>query len=164
MELIRGEILEMSPIGWSHALATGLVAEVLARVFSTSHFINEEKPLALSGSSPGTEPQPDVAVVPGSRRNYASHPGTAALIVEVADTTLAYDTTTKAELYATAGILDYWVLDLEGKRLLIFRDPVQLPAGLEASAYRKHISLGPTDTIAPLEAPNCDVTVSDLLP
>jgi Uma2 family endonuclease len=164
VELIRGEILDMSPIGWPHALASGLVVELLSRVFTSGHWLNEQKPFAIPGSSPGSEPQPDVAVIPGSRREFTNHPTVAALIVEVADTTLYYDTTTKAELYATAGIQDYWVLDLEGKRLLVFRDPVELPAGLGATAYRRHKVLEPTETISPLAAPNSSIKVSDLLP
>src|SRR5579872_2344703 len=116
------------------------------------------------GQTPGSEPQPDLAVIPGLRRHYTSHPTVAALIVEVADSTLYYVTTTKAELYATAGVQDYWVLDLEGKQLLVFREPVELPSGLGATAYRVHKVLGPTQTIAPLAAPNNSILVSDLLP
>ena len=58
------------------------------------------------------------------------------LIVEVADTTLAYDLTTKAELYATAGIADYWVLDVENRQLHVFRDPQ--PTAALAYPYRSH--------------------------
>ena len=67
----------------------------------------------------------------GSIRDYvAEHPATALLAVEVAVTSLDYDTTTKAKLYATAGIPEYWVLDLEGKRLIVFRGPAPLTANL----------------------------------
>jgi Uma2 family endonuclease len=164
VELIHGEIIAMSPIGWPHALATGLVVDVLSRIFAGGHWINEQKPFSVPNSIPGSEPQPDVVIVPGTRRNYKDHPTVAALIVEVSDTTLFYDTTTKAELYATAGVPEYWVLDLDGKRLLVFRDPVQLPKGLGASAYQTHFSLGSTETIAPLAVPNSNITVSELLP
>ena len=84
-------------------------------------------------------------------------------MIEVADTTLNTDTTDKAEQYATAGIADYWVLDLNGRRLLVFRDPAPLPAGLGATAYRKQQVLGPTDTVKPLAAPNSSIRVADLL-
>jgi Uma2 family endonuclease len=103
-------------------------------------------------------------VIPGSIKDYTNHPTVAVLIVEVADTTLFYDTTTKAELYATAGVEDYWVLDLDGKKLEVFRDPVDLPAGLGASAYRTHFVLSATDTISPLAVPNSSVRVSEMLP
>jgi hypothetical protein len=86
------------------------------------------------------------------------------MVVEVADSSLFLDTTTKAELYATAGIPEYWVIDLEGKQLLVFRDPVALPTGLGATAYRTHDTLGPTEIIAPLVAPVVNVRFCDLLP
>jgi Uma2 family endonuclease len=160
VELIRGEILEMSPINWSQAVGTNNVSEVLRQIFAGQAWINTQNPLAMTDS----HPQPDVAVISGRIRDYNDHPQSALQVVEVADTTLYFDTTTKAELYATAGVLDYWVLDLDGKRLLVFRDPIQLPTGLGASAYRTHFSLGPTETVSPLAAPNSTVTVSDLLP
>jgi Uma2 family endonuclease len=103
-------------------------------------------------------------VVAGRFEDYTDHPTTALLIVEVADTTLFDDTTTKAEVYAEAGIQDYWVLDLNGKRLLVFRDPVPLPAGLGATAYRTQLAFGPADRVSPLAAPAGSVLVSDLLP
>jgi Uma2 family endonuclease len=85
-------------------------------------------------------------------------------VVEVADSTLDQDTTTKAELYATAGIPDYWVLDVDGRRLLVFRDPAPLPTGLGATAYQTHLMLNPTDTVSPLATPTAVIRVADLLP
>ena len=164
VELIFGEIVEMGPIGWPHALAVGLVADALRAAFAIGYWLNIQQPFAVPGSQPGSEPQPDVAVIPGSPRDCADHPTTAALIVEVADTTLSNDTTTKAELYATAGIADYWVLDVTGRELHVFRDPQPLPAGLGATAYRTHLTLAPTDRVAPLAASAASVLVSDLLP
>jgi Uma2 family endonuclease len=111
-----------------------------------------------------TDPVPDVAVVAGVLVGNPDHPTTAALVVEVSDTTLDTDTTEKAELYATAGIADYWILDLNSRQLFVFRDPVPLPAGLGATAYRTRLTLGPTDSISPLAAPNSAVRVSNLLP
>ncbi|QJW94284.1 Uma2 family endonuclease [Frigoriglobus tundricola] len=164
VELIFGEIVEMSPINWPHALGVRLVADALAIAFATGHWFNIQQPFAVPGGKPGSEPQPDVAVIPGSPRDYADHPTAAALIVEVADATLSNDTTTKAELYATAGIADYWVLDVAGRELHIFRDPQPLPTGLGATAYRTHLTLAPTDRVAPLAAPAASVLVGDLLP
>jgi Uma2 family endonuclease len=107
-----------------------------------------------------------VAVIPGAKRNYTDHPTVAALLVEIADTTLSKDITTKAELYATAGIADYWVLDVENRQLHIFRDPqpLPLPTELAATAYQTHLTLGSNDTVSPLAAPNAVIRVADLLP
>jgi hypothetical protein len=90
------------------------------------------------------------------------HPTNSLLIVEVADTTLDSDTTVKAEMYATAGIADYWVLDIDGKQLLVFRNPAPIPDG--GATYRDKMTLGPNDTVAPLAAPNSPIRVADLLP
>jgi Uma2 family endonuclease len=164
VELIFGEVIEMSPINWAHHIGVGLVADALARLFATGHFIDVQQPFPVPGATPGSEPQPDVAVIPGARRDYTDHPTVAALLVEVADSTLSTDATTKAELYATAGIAEYWVLDVENRQLHVFRDPQPLPAGLSATAYRTHFTLDPADSVAPLAAPNASVRVGDLLP
>ncbi len=160
VELIRGEILEMSPINWPHQLGKIKLARALSSAFAGIGWVNEQGPLAAGDS----EPQPDVAVIPGHPEDYAEHPRTALLVAEVADTTLADDTTTKAELYATAGIADYWVLDLNGRQLHVFRDPQPLPHALDATAYRAHDVLQPTDSVSPLAAPTASILVADLLP
>jgi Uma2 family endonuclease len=164
VELIRGEVVEMSPIGWLHRIGTGLVTDALERAFPGAFFVDVQQPFSAPGIAPGSEPQPDVAVFPGRRRDYTDHPAGAVLIVEVADTTLAADTTTKAELYATAGVADYWVLDVASRQLHVFRDPAPLPTALEAVAYRTHNVLRPNDSVSPLAAPNATVRVADLLP
>ena len=166
VELIYGEIVEMSPINRPHANGVGLVADALALVFAAGHHISTQQPFWVPGVELGCEPQPDVSVIPGARRDYTDHPTAAALLVEVADTTFFYDTTTKAELYATAGVADYWVLDLSNRQLPVFRDPapLPLPTDLAATAYKTHLTFNPTDTVSPLAAPTATVRVADLLP
>ena len=159
-ELIYGEVIEMSPTGWPHTVGKNKTAEVLRRAFAGTGWVNEQGPMPVEES----DPEPDVAVYPGRMEDYTDHPSDPLLLVEVADSTLARDTTLKAELYATAGVPDYWVLDLENRRLLVFRDPVPLPAGLAATAYRTHLVFGPTDAVAPLAVPTATVIVGELLP
>jgi Uma2 family endonuclease len=163
VELVFGEVVEMSPIGWVHRIGTGLVTDALERAFPGAFFVDVQQPFPVSGGKAGSEPQPDVAVYPGRRQDYTDHPASAVLIVEVADTTLAYDLTTKAELYATAGIADYWVLDVENRRLHVFRDP-QHNATPEATSYHTHTFLSPNDRVSPLTAPGASILVSELLP
>jgi Uma2 family endonuclease len=164
VELIRGEIVEMSPINRPHANAVGLVDDAVRLVFAIGFHVQVQQPFWVPGAKPGSDPQPDVAVIPGARLDYPDHPTVAALLVEVAEATLSYDTTTKAELYAEAGVTDYWVVDLVNRQLLVFRDPAPLPAGLGAVAYRTRLALGPADAVAPLAAPAAAVRVADLLP
>lgn len=160
VELIFGEVVEMSPINWPHVVGCRKTAELLERAFAGAAWINRAEPINLTHS----DPQPDIAVISGRFEDYSDHPTTALLIVEVADATLSNDLTAKAELYASANVADYWVLDLDDRQLHVFRDPQPLPAGLGGAAYRTHDTLGPTDHVSPLGAPAASVLVGDLLP
>ncbi|QJW97879.1 hypothetical protein FTUN_5459 [Frigoriglobus tundricola] len=151
----------MSPINWPHVVGCRKTAVLLEQVFAgVARVSRNEQPLALEES----DPQPDVMAVAGRFEEDADHPTTALLVVEVADSTLPRDTTAKAELYATAGIADYWVLDIENRQLHVFRDPQLLPENRAATAYRTNLTPGPTDRVSPLAAPTATVLVSDLLP
>ena len=158
VEFINGEIFEMSPKGWPHVVGCRKTAEILEKAFAGIGWVARQEPLGTVDS----EPEPDVSVLPGRFEEYTDHPTTALLIVEIADTSLDHDTTIKAKLYATAGIADYWVLDVINARLLVFRNPMPIAAG--GIAYRTHQSLISTDTIFPLGSPDYSVRVADLLP
>jgi Uma2 family endonuclease len=159
-QLIRGEIIDMGREGPQHYTMMVLIVELLKTVFGPGHYVRPGGSISLTDS----RPQPDAAVVPGSARDYLNaHPATALLAVEVAETSLAYDLSTKAELYATAGIPEYWVVDLEGRQLHVFRDPAPLAEGLEATTYGTHLTLASGEMVTPLHAAK-SVSVSDLLP
>ncbi len=160
VELVFGEVVEMSPINWPHVVGCRKTAEALEAAFAGTAWVGRGDPLDLTHS----DPQPDVSVVAGRFEDYVDHPTTALLLVEVADATLTYVLTTKAELYATAGIADYWVLDVVNRELHVFRDPQRLSGNLGATAYRTHDTFGLADRVSPLAAPNASVLVSDLLP
>ena len=159
VQLIFGEVVEMPKQNWPHVAGCRKTADRLRTVFAGAGWINEQSPFPFGDSAP----EPDVWVVPGRFEDYTDHPTTALLLVEVSDTTLAYDLTTKAELYATAGVADYWVLDLEQRQLVVFHDPQPLPKGLGATAYRTRLTFSPTDRVSPLAAPHASVLVSELL-
>ena len=145
-----------------HNLSVGLIDDWLRTVFAAGYHVRNQMAFDVGTRS---DPGPDLAVVAGNRRDLATREATAAvLVVEVADSSLDLDTTTKAELYATAGVPDYWVIDLDHRRLLVFRDPEPLPAGLGATAYRTRLSLGSNDVVSPLANPAAVVWVRDLLP
>ena len=160
--LLDGELYVMTFPNPPHNTALGLTDDYLRKAFPTGHHVRNQMALDVNTRN---DPGPDLAVVPGSIRDYANRQATTAvLVVEVADSSLFLDTTVKAELYATAGVPEYWVIDLENRKLLVFRDPVQLPKDLGATAYRTRRSFGPDDTVAPLTAPDAGVKVSDLIP
>ncbi len=159
--LVDGEILEMPAPNPDHNSASELTRAALAVAFGSSFWVRHEMALDLSLD---TDPVPDLAVVPGTPRTVRNQPGTALLVVEVSDSTLAYDRGEKSNLYAEGGIADYWVLDLNGRQLLVFRDLQPDPAAARGFAYRTRLILGPTDGVSPLAAPQASITVADLLP
>jgi Uma2 family endonuclease len=160
--LIDGVIYAMPNPKPPHSGVLSMVNTWARGVFAAGHSVRVQMPLEIGGD---TEPNPDLAVVVGSDRDFVVvNPTTAVLIVEVSDSTLFTDVTTKAEKYATAGVQDYWVIDLEHRELVVFRDPVPLPAGLGATAYRQRNTFGPDAVISPLAAPHAAVKVADLLP
>lgn len=160
VELLEGDIVTAIPQQSPHAACTGLGDEALRRAFGPSHWIRIQLPLVID---PDSEPEPDLAVVPGSPRDYThNHPHTAVLIVEVADSTIAKDRTYKMRIYARAGIREYWIVNLADRCVEVYRDPVISTD--QSSSYRSSQKLNPSDNLTPLAAPSSTVIVADLLP
>ena len=161
-ELIGGEVLVMTPQKSPHATAVSLTLEALRVAFGSGHHVRAQLPLALD---PDSEPEPDVAVVPGSPRDYRhAHPTTALLVVEVSDSTLALDRDRKGSLYARAGIVEYWIVNLVDGVLEVYRDPESVREARYGFAYRTVQRLGGPDHLTPLAAPAAHIRVGDLLP
>ena len=160
--LIDGEILEMPGPNPPHATITSKVDYALRPHFSQGYVIRNQLPLVLGQS---TDPEPDIAVVTGKVMDYFSaHPQRAELVIEVADSTISFDTTHKANLYAAAKISDYWVVDLVQNRVIVFRDP-QLDASQSFGArFGSITSLKPPASISPLCKPTLAIQVAELLP
>jgi Uma2 family endonuclease len=152
--LIDGVILEEGPMSPPHATTLELVEEVLRAAFGPGWRVRGQSPLVLGQH---LDPEPDCAVIAGAARGSSGHPTTADLVVEVADSSLAFDTNQKRLLYAKAGIRDYWVVDVNGRRLLVYRDPI-------GGDYATQQALGPADAVSPLAAPAAMIQVADLLP
>jgi len=158
--LLGGEIWEQGMANAPHDTHLYIATKVLERLFSADFVVRPQLGMAFDD---GTQAIPDILVVKGGFRDFrVHHPTTADLILEVSDRTLFFDTTTKAELYATAGVPDYWVLDVNARRLLVFRDPQ--PVAGNGFSYRSSHTFADTDTVAPLAAPTQTVRVADLLP
>src|SRR5688572_16552517 len=110
VELLGGQMVVAEPKGSRHAAAVGLTADALRAAFGTGWVIRVQAPVALDDES---EPEPDVVVVAGHHRAYLDgHPARPALVVEVAESSLAFDRHYKAGLYARAGIADYWIVNV----------------------------------------------------
>jgi len=155
VELIDGVIYEMTAQKSLHVAGVEAVSEALRAVFTEGYRIRCQYPLALGYDS---EPEPDVAVVQGHWSDYVdSHPTTAILIVEVADSSLYHDRKRKARLYARVGILEYWILNLVKRRLEVFRDS-------KDGSYTTRFVLRDGDSVSPICRPEASISVANLLP
>lgn len=162
LELIEGEIVEMSPISMRHNTYVDNANEAIRRIFRRGHHVRVQSTFLLANQ---TEIQPDIAVLVGNERDYAArHPDHAALIIEIAETSQVYDLGAKMQLYAWSGIEDYWVIDTSRLRLYVHRQSIADPAAQYGFRYDSIIELGRADTVAPIARPNSVISVADLLP
>lgn len=154
VELVGGIVYDMAPQKSYHSTAFRLTEETLRKVFPDME-VRGQLPLALGEDS---EPEPDVAVVSGSLRDYThAHPATALLVVEIADQSLLHDQRNKLPVYALHGIPELWILNLRNRTLEVYRDP-------SGERYRSHLILREGDTVSTLARPEAVVPVADLLP
>ena len=162
LELIGGQLLIAEPQGTRHYTGIVKTAKVLEAAFGAGWYVRIQGPIGLDDES---EPEPDVAVVPGRPDDHGrAHPARPALTVEVAESSLAFDRRHKGSLYARAGLDDYWVLNLVDRVLEVYREPAPDPAAPFGWSYaRRHVLDGPA-RIAPLALPGVAVTVNQLLP
>ena len=162
LELIDGLLLVREPHDAPHATGIRLVASALRTVFGAGWIVDSQLPIALDDDS---EPEPDVAVVPGTPSDYrGAHPSRPALVVEVAASRLAFDRGDKASLYARAGVADYWVVNVVDRVLEVYRDPTADGSAAHGFRYRSVERLTPPATVTPLAAPTAAIPVADLLP
>jgi Uma2 family endonuclease len=162
IELIEGEIIPKMTQNEPHSVSICLAQNKLISVFSIGLLIRVQLPLRLGERS---RPEPDLAVVSGSPRDYLSaHPSTAVLVIEVSDTTLIQDRETKAALYAQHGIAEYWIVNLIDRVVEIHRDPAPMEGALLGHGYREVQKLSPGRAFSPLAAPEVTIAVDELLP
>ena len=161
MVLIRGEIFEMPNPNPPHDMATTLALYLLQSIFGAGFTVRAQMGLVLGLT---TDPMPDIAVIVGSPRDYISHPTMAVLVVEVAKSSLDFDLGLKASLYASAGMADYWVVDVNGRQVIVHRDPVADSAQPFGAGYARVSANDAGQSISPLAVPLAAVAVGDLLP
>jgi Uma2 family endonuclease len=162
LELLDGLLVVGEPQDSSHAAIVMHVGHVLASAFGAGWHPRLQAPLALDDES---EPEPDVAVVTGAPRDYlGAHPSSAALVVEVAVSSLRLDRRLKAGLYARAGQAEYWIVNLVEGALEVHRSPQPVADAAYGWAYRSVDILRPPATVTPLAAPGARIPVADLLP
>ncbi|MEO1207953.1 MAG: Uma2 family endonuclease [Cyanobacteria bacterium J06638_20] len=149
VELLRGNLVVMAPEREPHACYSSTGAEYLRQCLGDRAAVRETKPITLPNDS---EPIPDIAIVRSPLRRYLDHhpyPMDIFWLIEYANTTLVKDLGEKKDTYADAGILEYWVVDLQNRRLRVFRD-------LQTGIYQAERSLT-QDLVSPLAFP--DITL-----
>jgi Uma2 family endonuclease len=162
LELIGGQLLVAEPQHPYHAAGINQLEYALRAILPPGWIVRTQLPVSLDDLS---EPEPDLAVVPGHPGDYRdSHPARPALVVEVAESSLAFDRLDKASLYARAGIEDYWILNLVDRVLEVYRDPAPDSTAIYGWRYRSVTALAPPAVVVPLAFPNDRVGVADLLP
>ena len=162
IELLGGEMIVKEPQQRPHVTSIQLVARALRGAFGRGWEVQIQAPVALDDES---EPEPDVSVVPGDPRDYGTaHPTCPVLVVEVSLSRLGFDREHKGSLYARARVADYWIVNLPGGRLEIYREPVPDDAAPFGWCYGHHATLGPDEHVSPLALPGVEIAVADLLP
>lgn len=130
LELIEGEIIEMSPIGRLHARCVKYLSNFLIQLLGGKAIIGVQDPIILDDLS---EPQPDLSILKFQADFYKqSHPKAAdiLLIIEVSDSTVEYDRTLKFPKYASAGIPEAWLINLEAERIEVHSNPKEKTYGM----------------------------------
>ncbi|WP_233258222.1 Uma2 family endonuclease [[Phormidium] sp. ETS-05] len=153
LELIQGEIIEMSPIGSRHAAWVDRLNQLFNRRLPESTIVRVQNPISLGDNQ--SEPQPDITILaPRSDFYLNAHPQPQdiLLLVEVADTSADYDREVKIPLYAAAGITEVWLLDLGAEIWEVYRQPT-------AAGYQEMQQLPPGSSIAPLSFPEIMLTI-----
>lgn len=157
VELIEGEIVEMAPIGSRHAAIAARIRKFFTIRLDDRAVLWSQEPVLLKAL--GSEPQPDVLILAPRADFYASalpEPQDVLLLIEVADSALAYDRRTKIPLYARAALTDVWLVDVDAGRISLYRTPGH-------RSYRDVLVPAPGESFTPLAFPDITVTLADLL-
>lgn len=153
VELIDGEVIDMVPIGADHGATVNRLAKALILACGDRAIVAVQNPVRLD---PGSEPQPDFAVLRSRADGYrTAHPTPpdVFLLIEVADSTLRYDRTVKLPLYAQAGIAEYWIVNLQDRVVEAHRSPA-------GDGYAEKKTHGPGDTVALAVMPEIVVSLA----
>ncbi|WP_017315860.1 Uma2 family endonuclease [Mastigocladopsis repens] len=155
LELLKGEIVEMSPEGEPHAYSSDEAGEYLASLLAERAKVRHAKPITLPNDS---EPEPDIAIVQRLGREYREHhpyPENIFWLIEYANSSLEKDLETKSKIYAEVGIPEYWVVNLKKLHLVVFREPLD-------GEYAAKLTLT-AGTIQPLAFPDVSVCVEQII-
>lgn len=151
IELLRGLLVKMSPIGWLHNRVTAWLTEQMILQLDRTYEVRTQGSFAASDWS---EPEPDVAI---ARKDYGIRdlPSELLLVIEVAESSLVRDRTTKLSIYAEATVPEYWIVDLVSSTVEVYTQP-------SGSSYARLETLRDGDTLRPVLLPSVLIAVSEL--
>jgi len=155
IELIEGEMFDMAPIGSGHSAITSRLHELFVLAAPHSATVVSGGAVVLGEFS---EPQPDLMLLQRRADFYSgAHPvaSDVLLLIEVSDSSLAYDQGVKRDLYARYGVCEYWVVDVEGRRIYTYREPGE-------KGYARVLEFVAGDRAAPRAFPNVEIAVGEL--
>jgi Uma2 family endonuclease len=156
VELVEGQVFEMSPMGTPHTIALMLLTRELPKVVGDRYSVLIQGPLDLSNKS---QPFPDAAILRGQPRDYAGGlPKGAVLVIEISESTLSFDRGVKARMYANAGIEEYWILNLVDHQIEVFRKPIT------GSGYADKAIVKRGDQLSLIAAPELVFEAANLIP
>jgi Uma2 family endonuclease len=156
VELVEGILLSVTPQGPRHARVIQRLNRVLVRAVGDDLAVLPQLPLTLGELD---EPEPDLAIVRASDASSdQEHPRTALLVVEVADASLARDRGVKAAAYARGGVREYWIVDVTGQRVEVYRDP-----DIDAGRYRSLAEHDRSSRLTPECLPGLTIPVDEIL-
>lgn len=156
VELIWGEIVEMSPIYIAHTSTVKRLISLLTKQLGERIILGVQDPVQLSDDS---LPQPDIAVLRPQDNFYSQRqpgPDDILLLIEVADTSLRYDRRVKSKLYGAAGITEYWIVNLPGQQIEVYREP-------RPNGYRTVTHYAPGETLSPLAFADVSLRVDEIV-
>ncbi|MCU0569208.1 MAG: Uma2 family endonuclease [Oculatellaceae cyanobacterium Prado106] len=157
VELLKGELVLMSPEGTPHAYYSDRAARHLRRLLESVNlaYVRETKPITLPNAS---EPEPDIAIVQPLDQEYLTHhpyPENIFWVIEYAQSSLLKDLEIKSKIYAEANLIEYWVINLRDQQLIVFRNPVD-------GKYQSKVTLT-SGVITPLTFPSLSVEVRQII-
>ena len=163
LELLDGLLVEMSPINPRHAVCVDKLSRLVNHLLYNKAWIRVQSPITIEGRA--SQPQPDVVVALLQPEVYEERHVKAEeifLLVEVADSSLHSDQTDKLELYASARIPEYWIVNLIANQLEVYQEPYLTPTG--QGAYNVKRIYARNDTVALQAFPECQVALNEILP
>jgi Uma2 family endonuclease len=161
VELIGGVIYEASPQSTAHFYCFEKMRRILEATFGEQYWVRSQGPLIAGDFS---EPEPDLCIVRGQIELLPEHPTSGVLVAEISKTSLAFDKLTKACLYASIQVPDYWVLDIENQKLWVHRRPIADPGSPFGHRYSQVEAIPADGNVAPLEKPEARIAISQMLP